>query len=351
MKEYAWYEENLICPIDNLPLKIQGQTLLSPKGRTYPIVNGIPVMLCDEAPPTLSLIESSLAYAKAEKEFAQGTEHLFLESVGISQEDRIFVMQLFQEKKIKIDPVVSCLIGATNGNGYVHLIKKLEAYPIPALKLPAVEKNHHKKLLDIGCSWGRWSVAAARKGYEVVGIDPSLGAIAAAKRVSEQLQLPIKFIVADARYLPFKKESFDQVFSYSVLQHFSKEDVRLALQEVSRILKENGKSLIQMQNSLGARNLQVQLKRKFRKPKDFEVRYWPYQQLKKTFEEKIGKTKLAIDCYFGLGLQAADMAYMPLSHRLIIRLSEFLIKLSKKIIFLKYFSDSLYVESVKLSSK
>src|SRR3990167_10838870 len=105
MKEYAWYEENLICPIDNLPLKIQGQTLLSPKGRTYPIVNGIPVMLCDEAPPTLSLIESSLAYAKAEKEVVQDTEYLFLESVGISQEDRIFVMQLFQEK-IKNSPAV-----------------------------------------------------------------------------------------------------------------------------------------------------------------------------------------------------------------------------------------------------
>ena len=38
-------------------------------------------------------------------------------------------------------------------------------------------------LLDIGCSWGRWSLAAARKGYSVVGIDPSLGAVMAARRI------------------------------------------------------------------------------------------------------------------------------------------------------------------------
>ena len=37
------------------------------------------------------------------------------------------------------------------------------------------------RLLDIGCSWGRWSLAAAARGYDAVGIDPSLGAIMAAR--------------------------------------------------------------------------------------------------------------------------------------------------------------------------
>jgi hypothetical protein len=32
------------------------------------------------------------------------------------------------------------------------------------------------KLSDVGCSWGRWSIAPAKKGFSVVGIDSSLGA-------------------------------------------------------------------------------------------------------------------------------------------------------------------------------
>src|SRR2546421_318531 len=85
----------------------------------------------------------------------------------------------------------------------VMLLGELDSYPIPELRLPA---GDGRRLIDVGCSWGRWSIAAARKGYRVVGIDPSLGAIIAARRVSESLGLPIRYVVGDARYLPFSAE-------------------------------------------------------------------------------------------------------------------------------------------------
>jgi ubiquinone/menaquinone biosynthesis C-methylase UbiE len=62
--------------------------------------------------------------------------------------------------------------------------------------------------LEIGCSWRRWSTAAARAGYRLVGIDPSLKGIRAAQRVARQLGIEAIYLVADGRFLPFRKESF-----------------------------------------------------------------------------------------------------------------------------------------------
>jgi len=236
------------------------------------------------------------------------------------------------------------MIGATSGYSYKHLIGNLKSYPIPELRLP---EANGKTFLELGCNWGRWCIAAARKGYAVVGIDPSLGAILAARRVAEQLGLPIKYLVADARYLPFKQTSFDTIFSYSVLQHLSKDNVKHVLAEVARVLKPGGTSLIQMPNLLGIRCLWHQAKRRFRKARGFEVRYWSLPELKKTFVDKIGETTISVDCYFGLGLQKADTDLMPPELKLIMNLSEVLRSISHKLSILKYVADSVYVKSIR----
>ena len=114
------------------------------------------------------------------------------------------------------------LTAATNGIAYRHLVGKLKEYPLPEIRLP---QGNRQTFLDIGCSWGRWCIAAARKGYTPIGIDPSLGAVMAANRIARQMGLQIKYVVGDGRFLPFKPEALDCVFSYSVLQHFSREDV------------------------------------------------------------------------------------------------------------------------------
>jgi SAM-dependent methyltransferase len=64
------------------------------------------------------------------------------------------------------------------------------------------------------------------------------------------------FLVGDARFLPFADSAFDTVFCYSVLQHFSKENARMSLDEVARVLKKNGVTLIQMPNKYGIRQYQ-----------------------------------------------------------------------------------------------
>src|SRR5204863_8472237 len=134
----------------------------------------------------------------------------------------------------------------------------LDRYPIPVLRLP---DGGGRRLLDVGCSWGRWSMAAARNGYRVVGIDPSLGAVMAARRVARDLKFDASFVVGDARFLPFVQDSFDTVFSYSVIQHFSKVDAKQAIGEIARVLAHGGTTKVQMPSQLGIRCLYHQFRR------------------------------------------------------------------------------------------
>ncbi len=110
---------------------------------------------------------------------------------------------------------------------------------------------------------GRWSIAAAKKGYCVIGMDPSLGAVAAARRVAKQCNVNANFVVGDARYLPFQKDVFDIAYSYSVIQHFSKQDARKTFVEIGRALKSDGTALIQMPTVFGLRCLYNQIRRGF----------------------------------------------------------------------------------------
>lgn len=338
-----WYLDNLVCPLDRAPLSYRDGSLISAAGRIYPVVEGVPVMLVPEARQTIGVAESSLARARGD---GRGVDprapHLHLESLGINDAEKEGIVELARGGPAGIDPVVAYMIAATSGITYRHLIGSLHEYPIPELRLPDSDGG---LLLDLGCNWGRWSIAAARKGYAVVGIDPSLGAIMAARRVARQLDLPVKYVVGDARYLPFRDTRFGTVFSYSVLQHLGKADVVSVLSQVRRVLRPEGASLIQMPNRLGVRSLYHQARRGFRETRNFEVRYWSLAELTRVFESEIGPSRISVDCYFGLGLQKSDKHLMSRPIRIAITLSEWLRALSGKLPALRHVADSVYVAS------
>lgn len=333
-----WLLKNLICPRDGGALRLDNNTLTCRAAHRYPIVDGIPVMLLNNVDQTLWVADESLKQANAPTE-----DNLYIETLGITEEEKESLREDVKYSR-GVDPVANYMVSATSGYLYKPLIGKLSAYPIPELRLP---QGHRQVFLDIGCNWGRWCIAACRRGYVPVGIDPSLGAVMAARRISNGLGVKALYVVGDARYLPFAPDVFDVVFSYSVLQHFSKENVGDALKEVARVLKAHGSSLIQMPNTYGVRCLFHQAKRRFREGKGFEVRYWRPSELETTFSHLIGPTTISVDGYFGLGIQASDMQLMPLKYKLIIYTSEVLRKLSLAIPFMNKFADSLYVHSKK----
>ena len=340
--------EILICPRhQDHPLEERGQDLVCPCGCTYPIVQGIPVLLLDDVEQTQWVARASLEKARQLRALPSAGPDPCIETLGgLTAQERASLRDALRSKPqpADVDLVVQYVVGATNGILYRSLAGRLSSYPIPDLKLPAASGAW---LLDMGCNWGRWCVAAARRGYLPIGIDPSLGAVLAARRICRSLQAPAQFIVADSRHLPFTARLFDVVFSYSVLQHFGEQDVRATLQETARVLKPGGTSMIQMPNAFGIRNLYNQARRGFRHARGFEVRYWTPAALKKTFERFLGPTSLPVDCFFGLGIQDTHEQILPPRHRLVVRASRAVRSISQKFHPLRVFADSLYACSVK----
>ena len=336
----AWLVENLACPRHHLGLAVDASVLTCPKGCTYPVVDGVPVMLLDDRRQTMDLASESLR--QSTRPGAEG--ELYIDSLGLNDQEKEAIVQLAASATARVDPVVSFLVGATNGIAYKHLIGRLNEYPIPDLRLPP---SDGQIFVDLGCNWGRWCIAAARKGYRVVGIDPSLGAVMAARRAARQLGVEAAYLVGDARFLPFKDSAIDRVFSYSVLQHFSRDDVALVISEVGRVLKDKGTAFIQMPTKFGLRCLYHQARRGFREGVGFEVRYWTLPSLAALFASKIGTTEFSVDCFFGIGLQFSDLHLMPPGLKMIVSASEGLQLASTVFTPLVWAADSVYVSSVK----
>jgi 2-polyprenyl-3-methyl-5-hydroxy-6-metoxy-1,4-benzoquinol methylase len=242
-----------------------------------------------------------------------------------------------------VDPVVQEAISATCGNLYKHLIGSLPRYPIPDIPFEAAPGT---VFLDVGCHWGRWCVSAARKGWRVIGIDPYLPGVRAARRVAAQLNVKADFVVADGRYLPFASDAFDIVHSYSVLQHFSESDVAMCAREVGRVLRPGGRSHIQMAQRFGVLNVYRQLRRRFRRPKLFQVRYWPLGELRTLFADAVGPTTLSVDGFFSINAQTADLDLLRPMHRAVVHSSHFLRRLAARAPWLILGADSVYVNSI-----
>lgn len=311
----------LICPRDKQDLSYQGNYLICPRGHQYAVVDGIPILLVSDVEQTH--IEGTRALAVAE-----GGETSKLPDFNVGPNE--------------IDPFVRGTIGATNGGLYQHLVGSLQEYPIPRLRLPS---GDNRLFLEIGCNWGRWCIAAARLGYRPVGIDPSLKSIRAAYRVARQLGVEAAYVVADGRFLPFRDHSFDQVFSYSVLQHLSKENALTTLDEIHRTLRVGGNALIQLPNVYGIRCLYHQIRRGFRESRDFEVRYWTPAELLSAFTSRIGESQLSVDGFFSLNVQPSDLHLFPVRYRAIVHASEGLRRISSIFPPLAKVADSLYVSA------
>jgi SAM-dependent methyltransferase len=302
---------NLACPRDRGRLERDGDELSCSAGHRYRVVDGIPVLLVEEDEPTHGSCWTSL-------------------------EER--------EPAGDADAFVQNAIAATCGNLYRHMIGNVRSYPIPEIRLP---RGAGRTFLEVGCNWGRWCVSAARRGYRVIGVDPSLDAIRAAERVARELGVEAEFVVADARHLPFGDESFDVVFSYSVFQHFTRAAAVAAFEEIGRVLAPEGLSLVQMANVWGARSLVHQLReRRFREPRTlFDVRYWSTRELEAELERAVGPTELSVDGFLTLNPQPADLPLLPRRYRALVRTSEAYRKASRRAPFLVHVADSVYAAS------
>lgn len=102
-------------------------------------------------------------------------------------------------------------------------------------------------LLDIGCGKGFFMEVASRHFANLVGVDVSEYALKFCKKAFPATSL----CRADATQLPFRKDSFDVITCFDVLEHLR--DPQTAVSDLGRVLRENGTLAVMTPNpdSLG----------------------------------------------------------------------------------------------------
>jgi len=99
------------------------------------------------------------------------------------------------------------------------------------------EEMAGKRILDAGCGAGRFAEVTLSSSAEVVAIDYSSAVDACWGNLGPHPRLHV--VQADIYKLPFKRQSFDRVYSLGVLQHTP--DVKRAFMALPANLKDGGK--------------------------------------------------------------------------------------------------------------
>ena len=115
-----------------------------------------------------------------------------------------------------------------------------------------------KLVLDAGCGMGRFMEIPANHGAIVIGVDLSFAVETA--RLNLKKRRNCHFIQADIFQLPFRKKTFDAIFSIGVLHHTP--DTKKAFTMLPPLLKTGGKIAVWIYGENTFR------------PYDYFSRYW-----------------------------------------------------------------------------
>jgi SAM-dependent methyltransferase len=97
-----------------------------------------------------------------------------------------------------------------------------------------------QRILDIACGGGRHSLAMARRGVLVTGIDLGPAAIAAAQRRAHKAGLSVEFVQGDVRRLEYEA-TFDAVtFIFGCFTEMTSHDAAEVLRRISHSLRPGG---------------------------------------------------------------------------------------------------------------
>jgi SAM-dependent methyltransferase len=105
-----------------------------------------------------------------------------------------------------------------------------------------LELEEGAKILDLGCGYGRHSIALAKRGFDVVGQDLSDVLLAKAREDAAAAGAEVKWVASDMRSVPFEGE-FDAVINnaFGYLED-DREELKV-LEQVFKALKPGGQFL------------------------------------------------------------------------------------------------------------
>lgn len=119
---------------------------------------------------------------------------------------------------------------------------RLERFPHGIYPLPFLKENiqllPRGRALDAAMGAGRNAVYLARQGYQVLGIDYSLGAVRQARMLARRFKVHLNIMVADLEHFQLPHEHFDLVVQTYYLQRHLFPQIVAALRPGGAVLME-----------------------------------------------------------------------------------------------------------------
>ena len=105
------------------------------------------------------------------------------------------------------------------------------------------------KVLDLGCGAGRHVYFMANENIDTYGTDISKDGIEYTKTILKQHGLDADLKVASVDNIPYKDNYFDGIICSGVLCYCDSNELKEAAKEIFRVLKPNGKVIINTRNT------------------------------------------------------------------------------------------------------
>ncbi len=102
-----------------------------------------------------------------------------------------------------------------------------------------MKQNDIKKIIDLGCGTGRYSIYFAEKGYFVHAVDSSVNALEILKQ-NLKPSYNVKVSQFDLRDLTGIHEKYDFAVCINVLSHGKYQEIKKMFYEIERIIKDKG---------------------------------------------------------------------------------------------------------------
>ena len=162
--------------------------------------------------------------------------------------DKNFVkeyVRVWDEGAIKDAPFITMGMEALLHDYYGDLFDAPPPFPVP----------EGKKVLDLGCGWGRILKPVLDRKANGVGLDISEEMLELSRKHLSDSGYSPPLLRGDSTALPFRDNSADMVYSMLVLQHLSKENGAEVFREVYRVLRPGGVGYIRVPGRFAPENL------------------------------------------------------------------------------------------------
>ncbi|MBN1051160.1 class I SAM-dependent methyltransferase [Clostridium botulinum] len=109
-------------------------------------------------------------------------------------------------------------------------------------------KDKSTKVLDIGCGAGRHVYFMANENIDAYGVDISQSGIEYTTKLLKENGVSANLEISSMDKLPFEDNYFEGIICYGVLYYCKNKEIKNAVQEMKRVLVENGKGLVVVRN-------------------------------------------------------------------------------------------------------